>query len=79
MQHPHRTRLVRARAGDRRTHVQRVQPGEFLDIALHEIGELQQNRLPLRRLELTTWTIESLACSRPRAVNVLRIAIRDMR
>ncbi len=76
--HPHRTRLVPARARDRRTHVQRVQPGKFLDIALHEISQLQQDSLPLCRLKFTPWTIKSLARRCNRAVYVLCIAFGDM-
>ena len=66
-------------AGDRRAHVERVQRRELLDIALHQIGELQQDGLPLRRLELAPRAVEGLARGGDGAVDVLGVAFGDMR
>jgi hypothetical protein len=57
----------------RRAHVERVERGKLLDIALHQIGEAQQQTLPLGRLELAPRPIEGSPCRSDRAIDVLGI------
>src|SRR6185437_16409698 len=49
-QHAEHAELVAAGAADRRTHVERVELRQLLEILLDEVGELEQEVLPLERL-----------------------------
>jgi hypothetical protein len=64
---------------DRRAHVEGVKRGEFVEMALDEIGELEQDLLALIGLEPAPGPFEGLAGRRYRAVDVLGLALGDRR
>ncbi len=76
-QHAEHAQLVAAGAADRRAHVEGVELRQFLEILLDEIGELEQQGLPLERLDLAPRSLEGAAGRGDRAVDVLGIALGD--
>ena len=71
--------LVAAGAADRRAHVERIELRKLLEIFLDEIGELEQQRLPLKWLDLAPRPFEGAARGGDRAVDILGIALGDGR
>jgi len=70
-QHAEHAELVAAGAADRRAHVERVELRQLLEILLDEIGELEQQALPLERLDLAPRPFEGAAGGGDRAIDVL--------
>jgi hypothetical protein len=74
-EHAEHAELVAAGAADRRAHVEGVELRQFLEILLDEVGEFQQQALPLIRLDLAPRTLECAAGGGDRAVDVLGVAL----
>ncbi|MEA2869466.1 MAG: hypothetical protein QOE39_4181, partial [Bradyrhizobium sp.] len=73
-EHAEHAQLVAAGTADRRAHIERVELRKLLEILLDEIGELEQQVLPLERLDLAPWSFEGAARRGNRAVDVFRVA-----
>ena len=78
-QQSYRTLLTSPRGSNRPSHVQRIQQGDFIEMPFHQVGEPQQHRLPLKRLETAPRAFKSAPRSGDRAIDVLDIAIGDLR
>ena len=76
-EHAEHAQFVAPGAADRRAHVQRIELRELLEVFLDEIGELEQQRLALERLDLAPRSFEGAARGGDRAVDVLGIALGD--
>src|SRR5882762_5821018 len=72
--HAEHPQLVAAGAADRRAHVERVELRQLLEVFLDQIGELEQQGLPLIRLDLAPGSLEGTAGCCDRAVDILGIA-----
>jgi hypothetical protein len=78
-QHADGALAVVAGTADRAAHVVGVERRQLLDVLLHEVGEPQQEELPLGRLPLAPRPVEGLARGGHGAVDILAIALRDVR
>jgi hypothetical protein len=76
-QHAEHAQLVSAGAADRRAHVERIELRQLFEIFLDEIGQFEQQVLPLKGLDLAPWPFEGAAGGRDRAVDILGIALGD--
>jgi hypothetical protein len=76
-QHADGAQPAAAGAADRRAHVEGVERRQLIEMPLHQIGEFQQQILPLERLELRPGTVEGAARRLHRAVDILGIAFGD--
>src|SRR6185437_12302779 len=74
-EHTQRTQPIALRATDRCAHVQRIERGQLIEMLVHEIGELQQQVLPLERLELAPGTIEGTPSRFDGAVSLSAVAL----
>ena len=76
-QHADGAQAIGAGAAERRAHVERVELRQFVEILLDEVGELEQQVLPLERLDLAPGPFEGAAGGGDRAVDVFLVALGD--
>ena len=78
-QQAHRAALRRHRARDGPAHVERVDHGELFEVPVDEVGQLEQQRLALERLELAPRAFEGPARGSDREVDIGGAGLGDLR
>jgi hypothetical protein len=75
-QHADGTQAIGAGTAERGAHVERVELRQFVEILLDEVGELQEQVLPLERLDLAPGPFEGAAGGSNCAVDIFLVALR---
>ncbi|MGY4433468.1 hypothetical protein ACVWWO_005945 [Bradyrhizobium sp. F1.13.1] len=74
-QHADGAQTIGAGTAERRAHVERVELRQFVEILLDEVGKLQQQVLPLERLDLAPGPFEGAASGSDRTVDIFLVAL----
>jgi hypothetical protein len=64
-----------AGAGDRRADIERVERAQLVEVLLDQVGDAQQQRLPLKGFCQPAWTVEGSPSRGHRAIDILGIAL----
>ncbi|MGY2939174.1 hypothetical protein ACVWZ6_008776 [Bradyrhizobium sp. GM6.1] len=74
-QHADGAQAIGTGTAERRAHVERVELRQFVEILLDEVGKLQEQILPLERLDLAPGPFEGAASGSNCAIDIFLVAL----